>query len=114
MAGLLTIDRALSVAYGAEATCICKVKNTGAVVDQYSLRVLGQAAAWTVSDPPALSLFPGADGVIALRMRPPESVMAGSVPFGVKLQSVADRAATVVEEGTLAVGTLVAVAARLT
>ena len=114
MSALLILENpALSVEPGGEAVCSCRVRNTSAVVDQVSLRVLGPAAAWTVADPPVVSLFPNEEGTVALRMRPTAGVPAGSVHFGVMLVSATDPGATVVEEGTVQVGAFVAVTARL-
>lgn len=114
MGGLLTIqERTLAVETGGEGVCTLRVRNTGAVVDQFSVQVLGPAAAWTVAEPALLSLFPGTDGEIVLRMRPTVAQAAGAVPFGVKLNSAVDPASTVVEEGVVEVGAFVAVTARL-
>lgn len=113
MAGLLIIDKELSVDRGAETVCACKIKNTGSVVDQFSVQVMGAPAAWSVAEPQSISLFPGAEGVINIRMKPPDAVKAGKMPFGVKLASATEPTATVVEEGTIAVGAFVAVTARI-
>src|SRR5205085_1351849 len=52
----------VTVEPGRSATCTLRVRNTGTVVDQLTLDVLGDAAAWATVSPPTLSLFPGADG----------------------------------------------------
>ncbi len=91
---------------GSQASVEIRVKNTGTVVDQFALEVLGDATAWAAADPPTLSLFPGAEGTARITFRPPRSsnVPAGPLPFGVRVQSHEDAAGSVVEEGTVQVG----------
>ena len=55
--------RAVTVAPGTEASVTVRLRNTGTVVDQMTIEVLGDAAGWSTVVPPTLSLFPGADGV---------------------------------------------------
>src|SRR5436853_7643962 len=88
MAANVVIDQSsVSVVPGSTATCTVRVRNTGAVVDAFTLTVLGQPAAWTTVVPAALSLFPGADGTIDLHFAPPRSASVGSgaQPFGVRV-----------------------------
>lgn len=91
---------------GGETQSEVKVRNTGTIVDQYQLEVLGDAAGWTLVEPPTLSLFPGDEGVATLRFRPPRDAAtgAGLVPFGVRVASKEDPAGSTVEEGTVEVG----------
>src|SRR2546421_10522551 len=94
-----------SVEPGSEATSEIRVRNTGKVVDQFLLEVVGDPAAWANVEPPSLSLLPGDEGVARFRVRPPRSseVHAGSFPFGVKVVSKEDPEGSVTEEGTLEV-----------
>ena len=96
----------LSVEPGAEATAEIKVRNTGNVVDQFSLDLVGDPAAWGRVAPPTLSLLPGTEGTATVTFRPPRSsdVAAGSFPFGVRVASKEDPQGSVTEEGTLEVG----------
>jgi hypothetical protein len=98
-------ERAIAVEPGGEARLGVRVRNAGQVVDQFALQVLGDAAAWATVEPPALSLFPGAEEAVTVRFRPPRSpeVPAGQRPFGIRVVSHEDQGA-VVEEGTLGIG----------
>lgn len=91
---------------GLAAPVQVKVKNTGTVVDQFTLDVLGDSNAWATIEPPTLSLFPGAEGSATVTFSPPRSsrVAAGSMPFGIRVQSKEDPAGSTVEEGTIDVG----------
>ena len=53
------------------ATVEVRVRNTGTVVDEFTLDVLGDAAGWAAVEPPVLSLFPGAEGTANVVFRPP-------------------------------------------
>src|SRR5713226_8059180 len=77
----------VSVEPGAEATTEIKVRNTGKVVDQFTLDVVGDPAAWSSVSPPRSS-----------------DVAAGAFPFGVRVTSKEDPAGSVTEEGSLEVG----------
>ncbi|MBF6606473.1 MAG: hypothetical protein IVW53_12905 [Chloroflexi bacterium] len=96
---------AASVAPGAEAAIAVTIRNSGTVVDQFAIDVLGDAGAWSHADPRTLSLFPGAEGTTTVRFAPPRSpsAAAGTIPFGVRVQSREDPAGSAVEEGALTV-----------
>ncbi|MFN8518232.1 MAG: hypothetical protein U0667_02320 [Chloroflexota bacterium] len=98
--------RSIAVAPGAQASVEIKVRNNGTVVDQFSIQVLGDAAPWSASEPPVVSLFPGAEQTARVTFKPPRSpsVPAGPMPFGVRVASQEDPAGSVVEEGQLQVG----------
>jgi hypothetical protein len=93
------------VAPGGEVVCPIQVRNTGSVVDQFTVTVLGPAANWAVLEPPVLNLFPGDTGQVLVRFQPPRSpqILAGNVPFGVRLASQEDPEHSWVEEGTVEV-----------
>lgn len=107
--------RALNVTPGTEAVASIRVRNTGTVVDQFTLDVLGEAQHWSTVEPPTLSLFPGAEETARIVFRPPRSaeVHAGPLPFGVRVVSKEDPAGSVVEEGMLEVEQFVDVFAEL-
>ena len=88
------------------AVCDLKVRNTGTVVDQFDFSVLGETDGWLIVEPPSISLFPGAEGAAQVRFSPPRdpSVLAGDVPFAIKVSSREDPAGSVVEEGTAHIG----------
>jgi hypothetical protein len=97
---------AVAVEPGSSATLEFRIRNTGSVVDEFVLAVLGDAAGWATVEPPTVSLFPGAEETAKLVFRPPRSsaVPAGPMPFGLHAQSREDPAGSTVEEGTVQVG----------
>ncbi len=114
-AGVSLKPSTLAIDPGAEGICEVRLRNTGTVVDRFTLEVLGDAAPWALVEPPAISLFPNAEGTLQLRFRPPRSpqVKAGTMPVGVKVTPQADPTGTVVEEGQLIIGSFIDVAAQL-
>jgi hypothetical protein len=62
-----------------------------------------------------VSLFPDAEQVVQIHFNPPRSsaVVAGTVPFGVRVTSQEDPEFSLVEEGTVQIGGFAAVDARL-
>jgi len=108
MGALVTLaSKAFEVAPGSVASCTVIVKNTGTVVDQFTIDVLGDPGAFASADPPALSLFPGAEGTTVVSFAPPRAstTPAGSLPFGIRARSKEDAAGSAVEEGVLTVAT---------
>ncbi len=97
---------ALSVVPGAVTQTTVRVRNTGTVVDELTLHVVGPAVGWATVEPASLSLFPGADGTAVVSFAPPRSaeVGAGVVAFAVRVQSKEDPQGSVAEEGTIEVG----------
>jgi hypothetical protein len=90
---------------GAEASCSIRVRNTGMVVDQVLLDVLGDARPWSTVEPDQLNLLPGTDGLARVVFRPPRSaaVPAGTVPFAVRAMSQEDPDGSTIEEGAVEV-----------
>ncbi len=107
--------KALNVEPGAEANVRIRIQNTGQVVDEFSIEVLGDPAPWATVNPPTVPLFPGKDAIATITFRPPRTpqTTAGQMHFGVRVQSREDPAGSVVEEGTLAVGTYAESSAEL-
>lgn len=93
----------LSVEPGAEAALEVKVRNSGSVVDEFTIEVVGDGGPWATADPPTLALFPGAEGTSRITFRPPRasSTRAGTVGFGVMARSREDPTGSTVEEGSL-------------
>jgi hypothetical protein len=50
--------RTVAATPGDHATVQVRVRNSGSVVDQFNLEVLGDAKAWSTVDPPTLLFFP--------------------------------------------------------
>ena len=92
-----------------------RVRNNGAVVDQFSFEPLGDAAKWITVDPPTLRLFPDTDAVATLRIAPPRlpTSRPGPTTWAVKALSQEDPGGTVVAEGTVDVGSYTDISAEL-
>jgi hypothetical protein len=116
MAGVVLSPSSVSVAPGSDAIVTVTVRNTSAVVESYSIDVLGDAAGWATPTPSTLSLFPGTDGTSAIHFRPPRTSAsrAGTVDFAVRVAATQNADDTVVEEGMLTVEPFVDITARLT
>ena len=91
------------------------IRNTGTVVDQFAINLVGDASAWARPVPPAISLFPGADQTIEIHFSPPRSsaVVAGTVPYGVRVTSQEDTEFSVVEEGAVDIAGFAAIEAKV-
>lgn len=93
----------LSVMPGDSVSCSVQVRNSGQVVDQLTVDVLGDARAWSEVETPVLNLMPGQTSEVAIHFRPPRdsSVRAGVVPFGVRTLSREEPSTSRVEESEL-------------
>jgi len=100
------VTPAVEVEPGQEVSVEVRVRNTGTVVDELALDVLGDSAGWASADPATISLFPGAEGTARVTFRPPRAATtpSGLVPFGVRARSREDPAGSAVEEGSVQVG----------
>ncbi len=105
-ASVTLVTPAVAVEPGQSVSITVKIRNTGSVVDEFALDVLGDAAAWASVEPPTINLFPGADGEAKAVFRPPRSAStpAGMVAFGLRARSREDPAGSAVEEGSVEVG----------
>jgi hypothetical protein len=105
-ASVTLVTPAVAVEPGQSVSITVKVRNTGSVVDEIALDVLGDAAAWAAVEPPTVNLFPGAEAEAKAVFRPPRvaSTPAGIVPFGLRARSREDPAGSAVEEGSVTVG----------
>jgi hypothetical protein len=81
------------------------VRNTGSVVDQYTIDVVGNSVDWTRVEPKVVNLLPGADVEVTITFAPAKSpeVPAGVVPFGIRVISREDPGGSAVAEGTIEV-----------
>src|SRR3979411_74787 len=107
MAAIATLaNKAVTVTPGGEATTEVRIRNSGTVVDQFTLEVLGDASAWALVEPAVVPFFPGAEVVARIRFKPPKasSVLAKAIPFAVRVKSREDARASLVEEGVVEVG----------
>jgi hypothetical protein len=82
----------LRVAGGEEVQCQLQVRNTGKVVDHYTVTVLGLDDAWVEIDPVVVKLSKNVEGSATITIRPPRSseAAAGRIPFTVQVTSRAD------------------------
>jgi hypothetical protein len=105
-ASVTLVTPAIAVEPGQSVSVAVKVRNTGTVVDEFALDVLGDAAGWATVTPPSLNLFPGAEGDAQAVFAPPRAATtpAGLVPFGLRVRSREDPAGSAVEEGSVTVG----------
>jgi hypothetical protein len=92
-----------------------KIRNTGQVVDNFLIDVVGDAAAWATAEPKEVNLFPGAEAEATITFAPPKSpnVRAGLVPFAVRVLSREDTAGSVVEEGEIEIAPFSELAAEI-
>jgi hypothetical protein len=106
---------AVAVTPGEEAVTEIRVRNTGGVVDQVVLDVLGEAGSFATVEPNVLNLFPGAEGTATVRFRPPRAARtpAGSAAYAVRVWSKEDPEGSTVEEGQVDVGAFVDTTAEL-
>ncbi|WP_158885237.1 hypothetical protein [Amycolatopsis anabasis] len=93
----------LVVTPGDAASCAVHIRNSGTVVDQFSIDVLGDTRTWAEVEPPVINLLPGQDGTATVHFRPPRKaeVRAGAVPFGVRVLSREDPGGSRVDEGVV-------------
>lgn len=106
MSTVVILDQSeLEVLPGEEASCGLRIRNDGAIVESYTVEVLGDAAGWATAEPDTMSIYPGTDGYGIIRFQPPRSsqVIAGEVPFGVRVTPVERPADQSVVEGLVRV-----------
>ena len=116
MGALASLEsKTVSVEPGNVATVRVKVQNTGQIVDEFVIDVLGDASAWASSNPPMVRLFPGQEEVVTVTFRPARAaeVRSGDVPFAVRVQPRQDPQGSTVEEGIVSVGAFVEAGAEL-
>jgi hypothetical protein len=104
-----------TVEAGGEAVVWLRVRNTGDVVEEYHVDVVGEAALWCAIEPATIRLFPGTTGSVRLTFAPPRSpdATAGPHPFGVRVRPVEAPDAVAVPEGNLSVIPFVDIHAEL-
>jgi hypothetical protein len=90
---------------GGEAVVLLRVRNTGDVVEEYHVDVVGDPALWCAVEPATLRLYPGTTGSVRLTFAPPRSpdAPAGPHPYGVRVRPAEVPDAVAVPEGSLSV-----------
>ena len=107
--------KSVAVDPGGVAGVRVKIQNTGQIVDEFAVDVLGDAAPWASAAPPTVRLFPGTEELVTVTFRPPRTAQtrAGDIPFAVRVQSREDPQGSTVEEGSLSVGSFAEATAEL-
>lgn len=116
MGVIASIDsQVVEAAPGVDTTCTVQVRNTGMVVDQVLLEVLGDSKPWASIEPDRLNLMPDATGTARITFHPPRSssVRAGEVPFAVRAVSLEDPEGSTVEESRVTVGSFTEINAEI-
>jgi hypothetical protein len=105
----------LDLVPGDPATCEIVVRNTGTLVDDFTIELLGEANPWVQILPPALQLLPGTQGSVQLHLLPPRkpSPKAGPLPVHLRVVSKEDPENSATREAVLAVGAFGDVRAQL-
>ena len=105
----------LEIVPGGRGSLLVTVRNTGSVVDEFTLTVLGAAAAWATVTPSVIPLFPGAEGTAEINFAVPldSRVATGDIDVAVKVTSKEDPDGSTVEEAVLAIGSFDDVYAEL-
>jgi hypothetical protein len=72
---------------GDHASLPLEIRNTGDIVEDYHLEVVGIPAQWTTIDEPDFTLYPGTSTVATLDVHPPRSseIPAGELRFGIRV-----------------------------
>jgi hypothetical protein len=99
-------SRQLSVTPGSSVDCKIQVRNNGTLVDQFTMDIVGDSREWAEVEPRVMNLMPGQEGELTVKFSPPRAatVLAGLVPFGVRVLSREDgQNGSVVEEGAVQV-----------
>src|ERR1043165_5189533 len=96
-------DTVLDVTPGEPASLFLTLRNTGTIVEGYSLTVVGTAETWTTVEPAELSLYPDTDAQVRLTFNAPRNSdgAAGEVPFAVRVLPREHPETAVAPEGLL-------------
>ncbi|MGW5050220.1 COG1470 family protein [Actinokineospora sp. NPDC004072] len=97
--------RELAATPGETVVTAVRVHNSGPLVDQFSVDVVGEAREWATVEPQVVNLMPGQEAEVRVAFAPPRSsqVHAGPIPFGVRVASREEPAGSRVEEGVVVV-----------
>ena len=100
---------------GGSVSVTLRVRNTGDIVEEYHVDVVGDPALWCVIEPSTVRLYPGTTANVRLTFTPPRNSdsTAGPHPFGVRVTPVETPDAVMVPEGNVTVTPFVDVRAEL-
>jgi hypothetical protein len=110
------VNPSVTVGPGNTASTTVRIRNSGRIVDEFTLVPVGDFAAWMTVEPASLPLFPDASGEVRVTFHPPRgsTPAAGPYPFAVRVRSREDATFSYVAEGRVQVTPLLEVTARLT
>jgi hypothetical protein len=105
----------ISAQPGGEAGVIATVTNLGTQVEGYRIQVLGPLAPYSKVIPPEVSVFTGDEETARVVITPPPApgVPSGLHPFGVIARSTLDPNASAVAEGTIEIGQVFGLQAKI-
>ena len=108
-------EQHLEVDPGYQVSCQLSVYNSGGIVEQFTVDVVGDTSEWAVVEPATLSLFPNTQQDVTVTFSPPRlwHVSPGPMPFGIRISPANDPEGSIVEEGVLLVGDFTEVNAEL-
>jgi hypothetical protein len=106
---------ATQVVPGQRATRAVWLRNTGAVVDQFELDIVGEASTWANVEPSTVNLLPGEEKHAQIVFAPPRSsrVSQGPMAFALRVMSRVDTAGSAVRESTVDVAPYTQIAGDL-
>ncbi len=95
--------------------CELRIRNTGDVVDQFTVEVFGATRDWCTVTPAVVNLLPGTEVAVRAVFAPPRSpaAPAGTVPFAIRVRSREDPHGSTVEEGEIEIAPFDDVVAEL-
>lgn len=88
---------------GREATVTLSLRNDSDIVEEYSIRVVGDCSDWARVEPPEVTVYPGQSATAVVTLKPPRSsdVPAGEHPYGVHVRPAKRPANAAVPEGVV-------------
>src|SRR3954452_6758666 len=114
---LLRLDAtSVTVQPGGQAQVGVTVTSASDIVEGYSLSVVGaQPSQWAEVVPPTVNVYPGAEATAVVVFSPPSGTGAasGRFPFGVKAASTESADASSVVEGTVELGAVSGLQAKI-
>jgi hypothetical protein len=105
----------LEVGAGETVSCGLRVRNNSEREDEFTVEVIGDAAAWASVEPRKVTLAPGEETAVSVHFSPPRSpkIHSGRVPFVVSIRSLIDPLTTTWAHGGLEVGAYYELTAEL-
>lgn len=107
----------LSVEPGGQTTVKARITNTSRIVDGFGIDVVGRGLVdWAETDRPEVRIMPNEEETVVVTFSPPGGPKAagGTYPFGVRAISLTEADSSAVAEGSLTVGKIAGLHAKLT